>query len=101
MGDLNIDHKNKKVAWELHSLEREFNIKQLIKAPTRVTQQSQSIIDHMYCYSQLIKSCGILKTLMSDHYPIHIVLKKQPTKYERVTFVCRKVKHLDTNELKN
>lgn len=47
MGDLNVDYANKRSAKDLMSLEREFNIKQRINIPTRVTKQTKTTIDHL------------------------------------------------------
>lgn len=97
MGDMNIDYRNKKMAHDLILLEKEFCLQQLIKTPTRVTEKT--VIVHLYTNSLLIKSGGIVKTVISDHYPIYAILKKQHKIYEKVTFKCRKTKYLDLKEL--
>lgn len=99
IGDLNIDYKNKRSSKDLIALEREFSIKQLITAATRVTNQSKTTIDHIYSNSSKVRGSGILTVNISDHYPVFILLKKLPVAYERVTFKCRQLKHLNIEEL--
>lgn len=99
LGDLNIDYSNKRCAKELTALEREFNLKQRINTPTRITRQSKTIIDHIYTNSNKVKGSRILTSNISDHYPIFIILKKAAVVYERVSFKCRQTKHLKIEDL--
>lgn len=100
VGDLNIDYTSKKAAKELISIEREFHIKQLITSPTRITQKTETLLDHIYTNSDKIIKSGVLPLNLSDHYPVFLILKKLPVKYERVTFTCRQTKYLDIEQLK-
>lgn len=99
MGDLNIDYATKKSAKELIALEREFGLKQQINTPTRVTQQTKTVIDHIYTNSSKVRGSGVLMINISDHYPVFVVLKKLPIIYERVSFKCRQLKDLNVEEL--
>ena len=47
-------------------------LEQLIKKPTRVTKNSQSIIDILIALTPcLFKDAGVLTTALSDHYSVH------------------------------
>jgi exonuclease III len=50
--------------------------KQLISTPTRVTDSSKSIIDHVLCNNmQKISQYGVIKSGLSDHYTIYCTRK--------------------------
>ena len=73
--DLNIDDKNK-VIDHLHSVHRQFQMKQLIKSPTRSTLTSQTLIDDFASNkpSYIIDS-GVFTTGFSNHDLIYGVRK--------------------------
>ena len=49
---------------------------QVIKSPPRITATCESLIDViLVCNPKLTKSSGVIKTLISDHYPVSISLK--------------------------
>ena len=63
--DFNINFLN----W-LHLVEL-FDLKQMITTPTRVTQNTNSIIDHLYCSNpDYIFDCFVPKYSISDHFSI-------------------------------
>ena len=52
----------------------------LITKPNRVTQNSSTLIDNIYCnIPNIVTSCkaGILRTSISDHYAIFCISKKE------------------------
>ena len=78
LGDLNINYILDENLCEnqAHFIETLLCCKQLIVEPTRVTQSSQSIIDHIYTtmpHNHL--DHGILKYTLSGHYFIFTTLK--------------------------
>ena len=78
LGDLNINYILDENVCEnqAHFIETLLCCKQLILEPTRVTQSSQSVIDHIYTtmpHNHL--DHGILKYTLSDHYFIFTTLK--------------------------
>ena len=78
LGDLNINYILDENLCEnqAHFIETLLCCKQLIVEPTRVTQSSQSVIDHIYTtmpHNHL--DHGILKYTLSDHYFIFTTLK--------------------------
>ena len=73
--DLNNEDKNK-VIDHLRGLYRQFQMKQLIKSPTRSTLTSQTLIDHFTSNrpSHIIDS-GVFATGFSDHDLIYGIRK--------------------------
>jgi len=61
---------NKK--WE--KLITDFNLKQHVSFPTRVTERSSSILDHLYSKYDNISEVIIPKIGISDHYPVVFTL---------------------------
>ena len=71
MGDFNRDpfHENLKITW-LEYMES-FGLKQIIESPTRVTDNSRTLIDHIYCNTpNNIISVDVPTLGISDHFPI-------------------------------
>ena len=70
LGDFNICLlKNSNLAKNYKNLLKSFNFTQLINSPTRVTQTSSTLIDHIHT-SNTDKICqaGVIETGLSDHY---------------------------------
>lgn len=101
LGDLNINYKdtNLKAVKELKALEKEYNLKQQIIYPTRVTTTTETLLEHIHSNATNIMQKGIIDNHLSDHYPIYLTIKKQPTTYEHVTFTYRMMKNLDEKDL--
>ena len=79
LGDFNIDllqnlyEKNKLV-----QLTESFGLTQVIKEPTRITDQSATLIDHVYLSDTLSSAkteAFVLDIGMSDHHPVMVILK--------------------------
>jgi hypothetical protein len=52
------------------------DFKQCVKQPTRVTETSSTLIDHVYCSDvNHIRSCVVLSNSLSDHYPVKVERK--------------------------
>lgn len=84
LGDLNINYseKNLKAVKEMKVLEKEFNLKQQISYPTRVTTTTETLLDHIYTNSNNIVQKGLIESHLSDHYPVYLIVKKKPVTYE-------------------
>ena len=92
MGDFNInlisreDHGN-----DLLRLTETYGLLQLIMTPTRITNTSSTLIDHIYTnISSYCIQSGCIEAGISDHLPVYAVFKKfkcvsQPEK----TILCR------------
>ena len=71
LGDFNICllKSKSKLCREYKSFLNLFNCKQLIKSPTRVTDKTSSLLDHIFTNNpNKINQSGIIKTGFSDHY---------------------------------
>ena len=85
LGDLNIDYMkhDSSETKKLKDVEFVYNLRQIITSPTRQTQNSKSIIDHIFTTlsPDLITSSGADSHItISDHLPVYIV-KKKPREY--------------------
>ena len=70
MGDFNIDLKlNPYKKWQ--NLIELFDLPQLVNDPTRVTETSSTIIDHIYTtHPENIKESFVSTYALSDHFPV-------------------------------
>ncbi len=77
MGDLNIDLlKPDEVLQRSSDIVEAFSLTQLINEPTRVTEKSQTLLDHMYVTApDNIRKHYVPKSGMSNHYPVCLVHK--------------------------
>ena len=74
MGDLNISllHSSPN-AGTMESLSNEMNLTQMIRDPTRVTQDSATLIDHIYVSDpQFYSDCGCVDVGVSDHFMVFV-----------------------------
>ena len=70
IGDFNIDYLNCSNKKWLNLIQL-FDLKQLVNSPTRITQNSSSLIDHIYCSNpENIFDCFVPQYSISDHFPI-------------------------------
>ena len=74
LGDVNINYDAKTSTFDNQKwldLTNKFDIKQLIKLPTRVTKKSSKIIDHIYANeTNNIANVFVPSLSLSDHYPV-------------------------------
>ena len=97
MGDFNIEHSNCLNKKWLHFVEL-FDLKQMVSSPTRVTNSSSSIIDHIYCTdSEKISECFVPHYSISDHFPICLTRKinQKLKKSNHITTSYRCFKHFN------
>ena len=78
--DFNIDLSKSKLPTEFFFYS--FNLYQLVKSPTRVTQNMKTLIDHIY----VSESRNVTETCLpicsiSDHYPVCLTWTKKVLKY--------------------
>ena len=69
LGDVNVDLQKSNLQWT-NNLDT-YNLHQLIKLPTTVTQNSATLIDHIYVSEtrHAIETCVPISSI-SDHYPV-------------------------------
>ena len=94
-----IDGKNK-ILVKLRNLYSEYQLKQLIKNPTRSTLTSKTLIDHFATNKpRFITNSGVFSTAFSDHDLI-FVIKKISSKLNREPKIVRsrQLKRYNKNE---
>ena len=97
MGDFNIDYKsciNRK--W--FNMVQLFDLSQLVSEPTRITEISAIIIDHVYTNRpENVTECFISHFSISDHFPVCFTKKVncKVTKNEHVTTTYRCFKQFE------
>jgi len=105
VGDFNLNcfekqlFKNKK--WE--KLTIDFSLHQYVSSPTRETEHSSSIIDHLYSKFEHISEVFVPKIALSDHYPVAFTLRSKRTQLksnEHKTISYRCFKHFDHDNFK-
>ena len=91
MGDFNIDY-NKSITKRWLNMIQLLDLSQLVSEPTRITEKSATIIDHVYTnHHENVTECFISKLAISDHSPVCFTRKvncKIP-KHKHVTTTYR------------
>ena len=87
MGDLNVDFLHTKNHYHpLRHLTQAFHLTQLVELPTRVTENSSTLIDHVYATNlDYVQEIQIPKIGFSDHYPTGISYKRPYIKEKKNT----------------
>ena len=76
LGDFNRDLLNPQIKKSWLEYMEQFGLFQLVKVPTRETEVSSTLIDHVYSNSPSnISSLIVPKVGISDHYPIFMTRK--------------------------
>ena len=103
MGDFNIDMQtNSNRKWQ--TLIQLFDLSQLISQPTRVTETSSTIIDHIYTSNpDVIVKSFVSNYAISDHFPVCTTRKinYKIVKSEHITTSYRCFKRFNENAFLN
>ena len=76
LGDINRDLLNDQIHRAWGDYMEPFGLTQLVSEATRVTPDSRTLIDHIYCnYPENVKSVLVPKLGLSDHFPVVITRK--------------------------
>ena len=101
LGDLNCNMLNTNNDYRiLKGICDELNLNQIIKSPTRVTATTKSLIDIVLLLVSditFIKRSGVIKTLISDHYPVFVTLKLNKEKQPPQTITTRSFRNYNTD----
>ena len=83
LGDFNVDLQKSNLQWT-NNLDT-YNLHQLIKLPTTVTQNSATLIDHIYVSEtrHAIETC-VPMSRISDHYPVCVTWSKRALKFRKL-----------------
>ena len=105
MGDINIDimsDKKDKLQESWISLTANIQLNQIIKEPTRVTNTSETLMDHIYVSDDLpVLYSSPIKYSISDHFPVFTVFKMTSIDYNKndgrhTTITYRKYKNFNS-----
>lgn len=94
MGDFNIDFISCSNNKWLNLLQL-FDLSQLVSEPTRVTQNTETIIDHIYTSNpENISTCFVSQLSISDHFPVcfsrKVNIKSPRNKHITTSYRCYK-----------
>ena len=84
MGDFNIDLMSNTTD-DFKTSMQSFGLEQVIAYPTRKTKFTETLIDHIYINFNVGVNCaGILRTDLSDHFPVCILLERPSGQHKSV-----------------
>ncbi|MEW8544961.1 MAG: reverse transcriptase family protein, partial [Candidatus Thiodiazotropha sp.] len=98
LGDINRDLLNNQINKAWTDYIEPFGITQLVSEPTRVTNDSRTLIDHIYSNCpENVNSIDVPKIGLSDHFPIFFTRKMHvhPPKGNHFTISYRSFKDFD------
>lgn len=96
IGDLNIDVlSDNAYSKKISQFANTCRIEQLIKDPTRITNKSVSLIDHLYTNSSHCSMSGTLNFNITDHLPVFCALKKSRSALQHREVVGRSFRGFD------
>ena len=103
LGDINIDYKLRHTSdfSKIKDFERDFQLKQMINTPTRITPRNSSILDLIFTDMEHICEYGVLDYQVSDHAPVFLTKKKPKIKKSFYTSRGRTYKNYDKNIFQN
>ena len=95
MGDLNVDMLDKKNSStkKLIDCTKPFGLRQLIKTPTRYSENKNSILDVIFTNSDFICNTGVCDVHLSDHQMVLTTRKKEKIKKQKCNFTGRNYKN--------
>ena len=71
MGDFNIDYISQCINTKWLNMIQLFDLSQLVSKPTRVTETSATLIDHVYTnHPENVTECFVSHVSISDHFPV-------------------------------
>ncbi|KAK2562924.1 hypothetical protein P5673_013901 [Acropora cervicornis] len=100
LGDLNCDVLgNGPDGRALNDFCLRFNLAQMVKSPTRVTETSKSIIDVVLTTNEsIISSCDVKVCAISDHNLVCMSMKLKTPRSRYAYITTRSYKHYETNK---
>jgi Reverse transcriptase (RNA-dependent DNA polymerase) len=98
LGDFNLDLCSQyPAAHELASQLLKYGLKQLIKFPTRISNNSATLIDHIYYNkNDFVADAGTLPSDFSDHEIVYVILKKPKKHFAPKIIHTRNYENLDS-----
>jgi len=103
-GDLNLD-RLKPLSREgkiLHDLEDIFNLTCLINKPTRITPNTQTLLDVIITNKpELFKDCGVYDSGISDHFLVYGLMNTSAIQHSSKVISFRSFKNMDEDKFRN
>lgn len=88
MGDFNFDLLSNTGCNSWNEVICHFNLRQLVKQRTRVTANSATLIDHVYCTNEnLVSNVSVPYIRISDHYPVYFTMKCNKYKVRKANHI--------------
>ena len=99
LGDFNINFliRNNPDVMKINKFLKENNLKQLIHEATRLTNRGGSCIDWIISSSDYVNNSGIVNDLISDHFPVYAIRKKEREYSPKVKKRVRVYKNFDAD----
>ena len=85
-GDFNICilNENKNCSKTLLDQLRSLYFRPLVSIPTRITSNSATLIDHVWCNMPLQSQTFVIKIGITDHFPVHTLIKNINCKENKI-----------------
>lgn len=101
IGDINCDYQNPESNQDIKTLFKINGFKQLVKKPTRITENTSTQIDVILTNSpENIVHTDVMMTNLSDHEMIGLIRKKFQHKYHPKTIRSRNYKNYNPDSIK-
>lgn len=103
IGDFNIDYLHANIPSCWNEIISHFNFKQLVNMPTRVTEHTASIIDHIYATNENhICDIDVPNIRLSDHFPVYFnwknnLMTRQTIPNSHKSVVYRSIDNINTS----
>ena len=100
LGDINIDYRQRHSPdfSRLKDFERDFQLRQLIDTPTRITARNSSILDIILTNMEYVDNSGVLDYRLSDHSSVFVTKKKPKFKKSFLNTKGRTYKHYNKHD---
>lgn len=100
IGDFNIDVSrfNDRQVSQLITICETFNLRQIITEPTRITNNSSSIIDLIFTNHCNILDIGVINSTFSDHFGVFCEFQSSITEEQPLLFSFRALKDINLQE---
>ena len=101
VGDFNIDYRKttNPDCRLLKEFERKYNLVQLIKEPTRVTNRVKSMIDLIFVNMNHVIATGVIPNMIADHFPTYFIKKKHRNSKSSFVTKGRMYKHCNAEAI--
>ena len=101
-GDLNCDYKKPSINKTLKDIIQVFSLKQMISSPTRITKNTQTLIDIIACsHSNNIAKAGVYLASISDHDLTGLCRKINCKRFAPRRIITRNYKNYDPENFKS